>query len=79
MEKDLNKPFGVFFHDGSIGRKTGLLNLKGDKLYQSFDDKDEAKEYAKRARSRLSKGEKSYYNMKYYVMDMAKAKVQKFL
>lgn len=63
---DINKPYGVVSYGGSIGsHKKGYFNKKNGKLIATFDDEKEAKEKAKRMNSVLSKGEKSYYGMRY--------------
>ncbi len=50
---------------GSIGTKYDA-KLRGV-MVKEFDDKEEAKEFAKSRRKMLSPGEKKYYGMRYSV------------
>jgi hypothetical protein len=52
--------YGVFATGGSVG-------TNNDKPWKTFDDKEEAKQYAKRARRNLTRGEKGYYGMGFRV------------
>lgn len=65
-EISLNKPFAVIVIGGSIGqsRKNYIDKYKGY-VTATFETPEEAKDYAKRFRKLLSKGEKSYYGMNY--------------
>lgn len=71
-ELDLDLPYWVIATGGSIGDQgRGTTYIGGGirgQIYKTFDDVDEAKDYAKRMRSYLSKGEKSYYKMGYKVV-----------
>jgi len=49
----------VYLKGGSIGQK---------KSVKDFNNKDEAKAYAKRMNKQLTPGEKGYYGMKYVVI-----------
>lgn len=74
-ETDLDKPYGVFLSGGSIGGSNGYMDRQGRKLVKTFDDETESKEYAKRLNGSLSKGEKSYYKMKYASTKLDKSKL----
>ena len=60
---------------GSIGGKSirSVKDIKGNKIgkYEKlYEDRNEAKASAKDSNSRLSKGEKSYYGLKYVVAEV---------
>ena len=52
--------YGVFLQGGSVGEAN-------DEPVKEFTDKEEAKAFARRRRSTLSKGERQYYKMTYVV------------
>jgi len=58
------KKYVVIRTGGSIGNH--------DKIVDSFDNIEEAKDYAKRMRKHLTPGERSYYGMSYKVFDRDK-------
>lgn len=71
--------YGVFEKGGSIGKsyanRDNLHAWSGrdaGTLVKVFSSSDEAKNYAKRMRSRLSPGERSYYGMGYFVKKLSK-------
>ena len=71
--------YGVFEKGGSIGKSDATRdNLHAwsgrdaGTLVKVFSSSDEAKNYAKRMRSRLSPGERSYYGMGYFVKKLSK-------
>ena len=71
--------YGVFEKGGSIGKsdatRDDLHAWSGrdvGTLVKVFSSSDEAKNYAKRMRSRLSPGERSYYRMGYFVKKLSK-------
>ena len=60
---------------GSIGEKTinSVRGVKGNKIREGqrlYEDRKDAKADAKDSNSRLSKGEKSYYGLKYVVAEV---------
>ena len=70
--------YGVFEKGGSIGKsyanRDDLHAWSGrdaGTLVKVFSSSDEAKNYAKRMRSRLSPGERSYYGMGYFVKKLS--------
>ena len=63
---DPNSEHAVYLKGGSIGGKKGEYHPKHGSVIKK-GTKDECKSYAKDSNSRLSKGEKSYYKMKYHV------------
>ena len=69
--------FGVFSIGGSIGSNDNdnLRAWNGNKsgqLVKVFHSSAEAQDYAKSARGRLSKGERSYYGMNYFIKKLSK-------
>jgi hypothetical protein len=70
------KPFGVVLIGGSIGEAANsvhpYLPRFNGRLVAEFDDREEAKTYAKERRSRLSKGERSHYGMSYKTVVLKK-------
>ena len=71
---DLTKPYGVVQKGGPIGsgsKRSYIPQLNGE-VIKTFDNIEDAKEFAKRYRSRLSSGEKSYYKMSYTVVKIPK-------
>ena len=54
--------FGVFSKGGYIGSTKNFIN--GDPL-KTFDNKEDAKLYARRMRKQLTIGERKYYRMSY--------------
>jgi len=57
----------VVSQGGSIGNNSNYIPKFNGSVYKVFEDENEAKETAKRLRSRLTPGEKSYYKMSYKV------------
>jgi len=68
--KQIKEAYGVY-------RKGGSMGDPGGKLMKTFDDQEAAKDYAKRMRSQLSKGEKSFYGMGYVVKPLKEAKTRR--
>lgn len=60
-EMKMAQKYGVYSRGGSIGSQSEHLR----KPIKTFDTAEEAKEYAKRMRKQLSKGEKKGYGMSY--------------
>ena len=60
--EDAGVKYGVFSTGGSVGSQ----RFK-DEPIKTFDDKEEAKAYARDRRAGLSKGERGYYRMSYVV------------
>jgi hypothetical protein len=56
--------YQVIFKNGFIGGK--------DRVVAEFTDSESAKEYAKRARKTLSRGERHYYKCTYLVIKVTK-------
>lgn len=72
-ELDLNKPYGVVEKGGYIGSsKKNYIPQYSGRLIKTFATAEEAKEYAKRKKSALSPGEKSYYKISYSVIKTPK-------
>lgn len=86
----MSKPFWVIFKGGSngnqggiryfgIGKQAGIRYSRGGMQGQvdaTFDTAEEAKEYAKIRRSRLSAEDKSYYGMGFSVVKADKSAIQ---
>ena len=68
---DMSKPFAVTLKGGSIGEQRGE-RIRGERVIETFDIKAEAQAYAKDMNKTLSKGEKSYYGMKYSAIPIPK-------
>jgi hypothetical protein len=61
--------YAVILKGGSIGERNSHDEFyRGDPIVDRFLTKEEASDYAKRARSHLSKGERRYYKMGYRVV-----------
>ena len=78
-EESSSEFYGVFEKGGSIGKSDATRdNLRvwsgrdAGTLVKVFSSSDEAKNYAKRRRSMLSPGERSYYRMGYFVKKLSK-------
>lgn len=69
---DKTKPYGVIATGGSIGssRSDNYMSKYRGRLVATFDDANEAKEYAKRMKTYLTPGEKKYYMMSYKVVKL---------
>lgn len=69
LDKSVGK-HGIFLRGGSIGSRGDQLNpdfhFTHGKLVAVHDDHDEAKDEVKRRNKGLSRGEKSYYKMRYH-------------
>ncbi len=73
LEIDLSKPFSVVEKGGPIGSNNkDYFPQLGGTIIKTFDNAEEAKEYAKRRRNQLTPGEKSYYRMTYTVVKTPK-------
>lgn len=59
--------YKVYLKGGSIGEAnhSGENHYKYGKFIKEYNTREEAKEHCKDSNSRLSKGEKSYYGLKY--------------
>jgi cell division protein FtsL len=53
---------------GSIGEISNLQRYHGEAVYRSFDTKEEANNFVREARKRLTKTEKMYYKIRYRVV-----------
>ena len=78
-EESSSEFYGVFEKGGSIGKSDATRDdlhawsgRDAGTLVKVFSSSDEAKNYAKRMRSRLSPGERSYYGMGYFVKKLSK-------
>lgn len=78
-EESSSEFYGVFEKGGSIGKSNATRDdlhawsgRDAGTLVKVFSSSDEAKNYAKRMRSRLSPGERSYYGMGYFVKKLSK-------
>ena len=78
-EESSSEFYGVFEKGGSIGKSYATRDdlhawsgRDAGTLVKVFSSSDEAKNYAKRMRSRLSPGERSYYGMGYFVKKLSK-------
>ena len=67
---NIDKEYAVIEKGGSIGGGSRKLIPGKGVVVATFDDKEEAKEYAKRRRKSLTPGEKSYYGMGYSVIKL---------
>lgn len=78
-EESSSEFYGVFEKGGSIGKSDATRDYlhawsgrDAGTLVKVFSSSDEAKNYAKRRRSMLSPGERSYYRMGYFVKKLSK-------
>lgn len=62
------KKYSVYRRGGSIG-ETSNYHHKHGSFIKTHDNKEDAKEYAKRSNKTLTPGEKSYYKIKYHVVE----------
>ena len=69
--------YAVVLRGGSIGEFKHAYVIKGLPIIKTFNLKQDAIEYAKQRNSRLTKGEKSYYKMRYSVIAIPKAKTRR--
>ena len=82
-EESSSEFYGVFEKGGSIGKSYATRDdlhvwsgRDAGTLVKVFSSSDEAKNYAKRMRSTLSPGERSYYGMGYFVKKLSKKNLE---
>ena len=82
-EESSSEFYGVFEKGGSIGKSYATRDdlqvwsgRDAGTLVKVFSSSDEAKNYAKRMRSMLSPGERSYYGMGYFVKKLSKKNLE---
>lgn len=82
-EESSSEFYGVFEKGGSIGKSYATRDdlhvwsgRDAGTLVKVFSSSDEAKNYAKRMRSRLSPGERSYYGIGYFVKKLSKKNLE---
>ena len=75
---DMKKSFAVTLKGGTIGEQGGEY-IRGERVIETFDTKEEAQIYSKGRNKTLTKGEKSYYKMKYSAVPIPKTLQKKNL
>jgi hypothetical protein len=72
----MTKKFNVIRTGGSVGEISNAMRYSswdaknGGTIVQTFENKDEAKDFAKALRSWLTPGERRYYKMSYKTVEV---------